>query len=84
MDPLPERLFRCLQALKQRFPVTISSDHGRIGPFWWVNGVTSSSILRNAVYDGSVHTVWRPGVSGWGNPLGRTFRWRTINTNQEV
>jgi hypothetical protein len=26
---------------------------------------------------GSVHTVWRPGVSGWGYRPGR-FVWKTI------
>jgi len=59
----------------------INSDSGRIGPFWWVNAVTSQIKLRNAVYNGSLHIVWRPGVSGWGNPLGKSFQWLIIKSN---
>jgi hypothetical protein len=57
----------------------ISSDWGRIGPFWWVNGVQSVIELQNAVWEGSIHHVWRPGICGidpWFPP--RHFEWRFV------
>lgn len=59
--------------------IDISSDSGRIGPFWWVNGVHSAIEMQNATYNGSRHRVWRPGICGfdpWFNP--KTFQWRII------
>ena len=60
--------------------IAINSDHGRIGPLWWVNAETSSFELHNATYNGSVHTVWREGACGWDgwfNPQGRLI-WRLV------
>jgi hypothetical protein len=44
--------------------IYIDSNQGRIGPFWWVNGIHSKIEMYNATYKGSVHYVWRPGVFG--------------------
>lgn len=58
--------------------IDISSDYGRIGSFWWLNGCMSRIEMHNATYNGSVHNVWREGVSGWGSPFGKQFLWRLI------
>ena len=60
--------------------IYIDSMQGRIGPFWWMNAVTSKMELRNATYNGSLHYVWRPGFSGWGDPTGTSFYWKPINS----
>lgn len=57
----------------------IDSDAGRVGPFWWLNGVHSPIEMRDATYNGSLHHVWRPGICGlepWFTP--KTFQWRII------
>jgi hypothetical protein len=59
--------------------ISIDSDVGRIGPFWWANRVHSKMELHNATYNGSVHYVWRPGFCGldpWFVP--KTFKWIVI------
>jgi hypothetical protein len=62
--------------------IVISSDFGRIGPFWWINGRTCAFMLLNATYNGSEHLVWREGCSGWFFPraceLKWSFKWRII------
>lgn len=59
--------------------ISITSDHGHIGPFWWVNSITTPIHLYDATYNGSHHIVWRQGASGWGFALGRQFFvWRLI------
>lgn len=53
--------------------IEITSDSGRIGPFWWVNADTRPRHLHDWVYAGSHHIAWRPGVSDWFSPLGKKF-----------
>ena len=64
--------------------ISIDSDSGRIGPFWWVNGIHCAIELQNATYNGSIHYVWRPGICGlepWFVP--KTFQWRIIKPLQQ-
>jgi hypothetical protein len=58
--------------------IDFNSDGGRIGPFWWLNASTAKTEMHNATYSGSLHYVWREGVSGWGSCIGKRFFWRTI------
>ena len=72
---------RKAKALLLRLMFYVDSQQGRIGSFWWVNGVTSQIELHDALYNGSVHFVWRPGISGWGDPLRKSFQWLIIQSN---
>ena len=56
----------------------ITSETGRIGPFWWVNAITSPSEMHNATYNGSVHTVWREGTAGWDGIYQGRLIWRIV------
>ncbi len=57
----------------------IDSKMGRIGPFWWVNGIHHKMLLTHATYNGSLHFVWRPGSWGWeGLYSPKGFKWLTI------
>jgi hypothetical protein len=58
--------------------IEIGPNGGRIGPFWWLNANTARIEMRNATYNGSLHYVWREGVSGWGPPGGKRILWRLI------
>jgi len=61
--------------------IEITSDYGRIGRFWWMNGIHSPIEMHNATYMGSVHHVWRPGICGIDSIPGLTpksFQWRLI------
>ena len=59
--------------------IHVSDFWGRIGPFWWINASTASQEMHNATYNGSVHHVWRPGQSGWGDPsTGSRLLWLII------
>lgn len=57
----------------------VTSDSGRIGPFWWVNSCTTSIHVYNWIYAGSHHVVWRPGVSGWGDPSNKNLTFIIID-----
>lgn len=56
----------------------ITDEGGRIGRFWWVNGVTTPIHVYNWIYNGSHHIVWRPGVFGWGDPSHRKLTFAII------
>lgn len=58
--------------------IHISSDQGRIGPFWWLNAVTTPMRMENATYNGSVHTVWREGAAGWDGLAQGRLLWKVI------
>jgi hypothetical protein len=58
--------------------INITSEHGRIGPFWWLNAVTTPIKMSNATYNGSVHYVWRPGIFSWKSPMKEQLHWRVI------
>ena len=58
--------------------IHVSDLGGRIGPFWWVNASTASQEMHNATYNGSVHHVWRPGQSGWGDCTRSRILWLII------
>jgi hypothetical protein len=59
--------------------IYVDSDMGRIGPFWWVNGIQCRMTLISATYNGSLHFVWRPGFWGWdGMYSPKTFKWLII------
>jgi hypothetical protein len=58
--------------------IHITDLGGRIGPFWWVNACTSVTTLTGATWNGSEHHVWRPGVSGWGDPSRGRLVWKII------
>ena len=58
--------------------IYITSETGRIGPFWWLNAVTTPIKMSNAMYNGSVHNVWRPGVFSWKSPDQVKLRWLII------
>ena len=55
--------------------IYLTSDNGRIGPFWWINAVTYPTELQNATYNGSTHNVWREGASGWDGIYFNGLKW---------
>jgi hypothetical protein len=60
------------------------ADSGRIGPFWWVNGVHQAHVVTGftgTTHDPSRHLVWRSGGCGWldqAYPLINPLRWHII------
>ena len=60
------------------------ADSGRIGPFWWVNGVHHAHEcigLTGLINNPSRHLVWRSGGCGWlssQHPLINPLRWHII------